>query len=275
MLILKRPWTRQPSSASLSEVGNTAFGLVNSSNGVLRNKTGQLLTDLYVPAWSARTLRNDGTYIYSRNENGILSAGRYQLAVQPSIAPSAVCFVHSFARANIAQVGYAVAWSDTATSARCHIQITSSTFTISLRQGVFDTPRVENYDLTHSVRSTWSVRAIAGVGISVWRDGALLTPSASSGTMPATSFFNTPGTAIWFGGPDEYSGYGAHYGSALWFSDLGPQLMADMSLGMYRVLYSPKQIYIPTNPPYKTLSSATWTNLTATSVTPRVTWTQG
>ena len=241
-LIAPLPQRTQPCRPNWSALAKEAYALVYTGRGLVEGGgRGPLPNQVVATTAPFR----DGAYLFGRNEDTPNRLGRWNIAAtQPSNIP-AMCLVVRLMRANIAQNGHIVAWGDLATSNRCHVLITQTTLVVSLRQGLFDTPRVETYALTALNTNTWAVRAVPGVGIEVYRDGVLLTPSGTSGTMPASSLYSLTTQPVWMGGQEDFSVFGAHYGAAVWFRDLGSEIVRGLSTDIYGFLHEPQRIFIP------------------------------
>lgn len=237
----------QPEHPRWSALARRAYALVHTGGGWVGDAENRV-----IPMAQASGTRPyaDGCYLLGRADTNGASVesrlGRWNIASNQPASISAMCLVATIWRTGaISQVGYLAAWGDTASGRRCYVEASSTALTVSLRQGLFDTPRVQSYALTSGVRSTWAVRAATGEGIYVWRDGELLSPSSSSGTMPASSLYSSSAQPVWMGGESEYSALGAHYGQALWFEDLGNEMMQALSGSQYRMLHEPRRIWVP------------------------------
>jgi len=273
VILIRRPWTRQPELPDWTALSKRAARLIHTGRGYVANGKGQPLVSAVV---SATLPLEDGAFLVGRNEAGQIRCGRWTLVDNQPSSLTAFCLVFSARRTTgSANDGFVASWGDTSTGTRCHVKFGATSLSISLRQGLFDTPRVQSYSLTAGIRYTWAVRAVAGVGIEVWRGGALLTPTSSSGTMPASSFYTLSSQHIWFGGEGDFSAFGGHYGQAIWLEDVGDSVMQQLSADMYNGLFEPRRIWVPSTAAGGGLPTLTWAapTVTATTFTPRVTYT--
>lgn len=280
LIALPTDWSRQPRQPRWSALARRAYALVHTGGGWVGDAENRV-----IPMALASGMRPhaDGAYLLGRNDTNGPSAesllGRWNIASTQPASASAMCMVATIWRTGAtANMGYLASWGESGTGTRCHVLTTSTTLVVSMRETQFATPRAQTYALTAGQRNTWAVRAVAGDGIYVWRDGELLSPSSSSGTMPSSALVTFTETAqpVWMGARDDFSALGAHYGQALWFEDLGNEMMRALSVSPYRLLHEPSRIWVPTAsaaPSMPTLSLPTVTAIGATYATPRVTLT--
>lgn len=273
-----RRWFRQPpASAPLSQLGRRADAVVNTgSKGLIRILRGARsgMTDLF---GSSTRSYLDGMYLNGRSD-GDTKLGQWEI-VKPPANPAAISCAFRVHRADAVYAGDLFYWGDSASTAtpRCYIQIFNDII-VSVRQGQFDTLYVVTYSDAAPLtgQSSFGLRIIAGVGVELWKDGELLTPSSTTGTLPASSIYANASNFIWMGRKDDYGGFGALFGSAIWFYDIGSPAARRLSADFYNELYAPRRKVLPIAsgaPTLPTLSAATYMpgSLTSTGFRPRVT----
>ena len=204
-------------------------------------RAGSLLPSQSV---ASTTPYRDGVYLNGRGDGDPTRLGRWHLGAQPA-SLRAFCLAAEIQRGAGTNPGYLISWGENSTAVRGNVSITATSFVVTVRETQFGTARVETYDLVVGQRSTWAVRAVAGVGIEVYKNGALQVPVSSTGTVPTAAIYVSPGQPFWAGSNLDYSALGALFGLALWDRDLGSSVVRDMSMDIHSALHIPRRIYIP------------------------------
>lgn len=245
MPLIQHSWQHQtqPPQPRWSPLALRAAALVHTGAGDVRDRNGAAIP--LVSAAAATRPNEDGAYLLGRGEEGQTRLGRWNLLAAQPASITAYSLVFRLRRSSQAFDGQLVAWGESAVARRNVVLATPTGLRIDARQGPYDTPRSETYALSAGVTHTWGVRVVAGVGIEVYRDGILQTPTASSGTMPASSLYRTNSQPVWMGGEAEYSALGVLYGYGLWFEDLGSDTVRALSADIHNQLHEPLRIWVP------------------------------
>jgi len=243
--LIQHSWLHQtqPPQPRWTELALRAAALVHTGAGDVRNRNGAVIP--LVSAAAATRPDEDGAYLLGRAEEGQTRLGRWNLLAAQPASITAYSLVFRLRRSSLAFDGQLVSWGDTATARRNVVLTTTTGLRVEARQGQYDTPRSETYALSAGVTHTWGVRVVAGVGIEVYRDGILQTPTASSGTMPASSLYRANSQPVWMGGESDYNALGGLYGYGLWFEDLGADTVRALSADIHNGLHEPLRIWVP------------------------------
>ena len=92
MILIRRPWTRQPELPDWTALSKRAARLIHTGRGYVANGKGQPLVSAVV---SATLPLEDGAFLVGRNEAGQIRCGRWTLVDNQPSSLTAFCLVFS------------------------------------------------------------------------------------------------------------------------------------------------------------------------------------